>query len=489
MQITKIRIHPCIGIARVGNSPSEFFVGPELVGDHTPPEGGYKDSRHRVKRQAVRFRLYGYDENDALVKEITAADAAIEWTVHVANKKAEWVQFQGPEAKTDKSLKRNPKVKDRDSLIIDPGPRSLHGVKKTALFETGKFLSKTVPLGEMRTDQHSRLLVLGGFGKSDSPNNARIKHWANNDGWHDDISDGPVLARVELNGRQAPIEAVPAWVICAPPKFAPPLTSIITMYDTLLQKAIENGWLSEPPNPSFTNDIYPILIRAVDMKWVSAMAAPHHSTLSDVIPPPGTGPARQAIFERLRDPSIPLDQTSDGDMPMIWSDIYNSAGHDSSQPLTKIQYNMMRKWKDGSFTNDWAGPPVPTTEITPQGLDRAALEACVGGAFYPGIEASWMVRDTYTFSEPFRLDHSSLGPGDVTKQMAVPWQTDFYDCSIDGELAWWPAVRPDDVFPVGRRKQVKWTRNLVRSGNQMIARWHKLGFVVQEAENYVEKRN
>jgi hypothetical protein len=88
------------------------------------------------------------------------------------------------------------------------------------------------------------------------------------------------------------------------------------------------------------------------MKWMSAMAAPHHSTLSDVIPPPGTGPARQVIFERLRDPSIPLDQPSDGDMPMIWSDIYNSAGHDSSQPLTKIQYNIMRKWKNGSFTND-----------------------------------------------------------------------------------------------------------------------------------------
>jgi hypothetical protein len=119
---------------------------------------------------------------------------------------------------------------------------------------------------------------------------------------------------------------------------------------------------------------------------VSAMAAPHHSTLSDVIPPPGTGPARQVIFERLRDPSIPLDQPSDGDMPMIWSDIYNSAGHDSSQPLTKIQYNIMRKWKNGSFTNDWAGSPVPTREITPH---RAALEACVMRSNYYGRETRW----------------------------------------------------------------------------------------------------
>lgn len=488
MAITKIRIHPAIGIARLGNSPTEFFIGPELPSDHTPPKGGYKDARHRIKRQAARFRLFGYDENNALVKEITATDATIEWNVHLANKKAEWIQFQGPQAQTDPSLRRNPKVADRNSLIIDPGPRSLYGPNRAKRLDTGKFLGKTVPLGEMRTDRQGHLLVLGGFGKSDSPSNARIKHWANNDGWHDDISDGPVLAKVKLKGMGAPIQAVPSWVICAPPKFAPPIDNIITMYDTLFQKAVEMGWLSEPNKPSFTNDIYPILIRAIHARWVSAMAAPHHSTLSSVIPPPSTGPARQAIFERLRDPSIPLDQTSDGDMPMIWSDIYNSAGHDSSEPLTKTQYNIMSKWKDGDFTNDWAGPPVPATQISPQGLDRAALEACVGGALYPGIEASWMLRDTYVFSEPFRLNHSSLAPGDVTKQMAVPWQTDFYDCSIDGQLAWWPAARPDDVFPEGSSNQVKWTRNLVHSGNQMIVRWHKLGFVVQDADNYVEKR-
>lgn len=488
MSITKIKIHPAIGIARLGNSPTKFFIGPELPGERKPPKGGYKDARHRIKRQAAHFRLFGYNENDALVKEITATDATIEWTVHLANKKAEWVQFQGPESQTNPGLKRNPKVADRNSLIIDPGPRSLSGPNRAKRFDTGKFLGKTVPLGEMRTDRQGRLLVLGGFGKSDSPSNAQIKHWANNDGWHDDISDGSVMAKVMLKGANSPILAVPSWVICAPPKFAPPIDNIITMYDTLFQKAVEMGWLSEPTKPSFNNDIYPILVRAIHAKWVSAMAAPHHSTLSNVIPPPSTGAARLAIFERLRDPSIPLDQTSDGDMPMIWSDIYNSAGHDSSEPLTKTQYNIMRKWKDGNFIDDWAGPPVPATQISPQGLDRAALEACVGGAFYPGIEASWMLRDTYAFSEPFRLSHSSLTPGDVTKQMAVPWQTDFYDCSIDGNLAWWPAARPDDVFPEGSSKQVKWTRNLVHSGNQMITRWHKLGFVVQEAENYVEKR-
>ncbi len=488
MPITTVKIHPSIGIARLGNSPAEFFIGPELPGDRRAPKGGYKDASHRIKRQAARFRLFAYDENDALVKEITVPDAAIEWTVHLANKKAEWVQFQGTDAQTDPSLRRNPKVTDRASLIIDPGPRSIQGLSKRAHFDTGEFLGKTVPLGEIRTDRHGRLLVLGGFGTSNSPKHARIVHWANNDGWHDDVSDGPVTAKVTLKGTNSPLMAAPSWVICAPPKFAPPIDNIITLYDTLFEKAVENGWLSEPDKPSFTNDIYPILIRAIHAKWVSAMAAPHHSTLFSVIPPPTTAAVRQAIFERLRDPSIPLDQSSDGDMPMIWSDIYNSAGHDSSQPLTKTQYNAMKKWKDGNFANDWVAPPAPTTQISPAGLDRAALEACVGGAFFPGIEGSWMLRDTYAYSEPFRLDQTFLGPGDVTKQMAVPWQTDFYDCSIDGNLAWWPAARPDDVIPEGQKKQVAWTRGLVRNGKEMIARWHKLGFVVQKGKTYVERR-
>ena len=32
-------------------------------------------------------------------------------------------------------------------------------------------------------------------------------------------------------------------------------------------------------------------------------------------------------------------------------------------------------------------------------------------------------RDTYAFSEPYRLEQTFLSAGDVTKQMAVPWQT------------------------------------------------------------------
>ena len=501
--ITLIKIHPAIGIARIGNSRTEFFIGPEKPGVHTRPKGGYKDAQGRVKRQAARFRLFGYDQKGKLVKEITRADATIEWTVHLANRKAAWKEFDGLNPNTPL---RNAGVASRTSLVIDPGQRTITGPSQAATFDTGTFVGVTVPLGEIRTDKRGRLLVLGGFGNSGSPNHKPLQHWANNDDWHDDVSDGPVNATVTLKSSDRTLDAVGGWVICAPPSFAPPLDHIITLYDVLLHVAVDKLGLKLPVKTSFTKDIYPLLDRAINTKWVSAMVAnphahqhghasmhghgahpsatPAHASFKAVIPPPGTGAARKGIFDKLRNPALPYNQDSgESDMPMIWSDYYLAG---KNEPLTKVQYGYMKKWKNGNFINDWHGRPKAPKQITPGGLDRAALEGCVGAAVYPGIEASWLLRDVYTFSEPFRLDPTNLEAGDITKQMAVPWQADFYDCTQDGDLAWWPAQRPDDVFPEAGGPQVPWIRQHVTSPFGMVKNWYKLGFVVKKGAKYVE---
>jgi hypothetical protein len=170
-------------------------------------------------------------------------------------------------------------------------------------------------------------------------------------------------------------------------------------------------------------------------------------------------------------------------MPMIWSDHYPKKGN---QPLTRIQYAIMKKWRNGKFINDWKSPPKPAMKITPAGLDRAALEACVGGAFYPGLEAGWFLRDRYAYLEPFRLDQTNLCAGDVTKQLAVPWQADFTECTQEGELAWWPAQRPDDVFPEAGGPQVPWIRDIVSGSEDMVANWQRLGFVVKKGSKFLE---
>ena len=500
MTIDTIKIFPSIGIARLGNSPNEYFIGPEIPGVHAPPSGGYKDSSCRIKRQAARFRVFGY-EGGVLKQEITMDNAEIKWTVELANTKAEWKTFKG--VKNPNSPRRNPNVSDRSSLRITPGPRTLDDPNEKSTFDTGSFLDDPDPiyLGEIQTDVDGRLLVLGGLGKSRSPHDTDLSGFADNDDWYDDVSDGPVTASVRLKGTNEWTQAVSAWVICGPPKYVPAIEHMITLYDTLLQVAIDKlGAISllPPEPPSFTKDIYPLLIRAMNLKWVSKIAAVMHSTFQSVIPPPGRPEDRIAIFKRLRNPDTdPHIQIEKQDMPKIWSDFYPE--RDSSnrlpinQALTKIQYHILQQWKDGLFNNDWNGTPVSETEITPDGLTRAALESCVGGPLYPGIETSFMTRDNYPFIEPFRLDTTivdastgiRLSAGDLTKQMAVPWQADFYECNFES-LQWWPAQRPEYVFTTSGGRQKSWTRDIIDDAKGMIQNWHKLGFVVQQGQKYVE---
>lgn len=487
-RIAAIKIHPAIGIARLGNSPDEFFIGPERPGVHARPRGGFRDFHGRIKRQAARFRLFAYDRKGKVLGEITATDAQIEWTVHLANTKAEWKEFDGL---NPNAPRRNADVVNRTSLIIDPGARTITGRNQSARFDTGKFLGTAVKLGEIRSDAKARLVVLGGMGRSSSPTGQPLTTFANNDGWHDDVSDGPVNATVTLKKGGQIFHGLGAWVIVGPPSFAPAIDHVITLYDCLLQVAVDKLGLILPAKPSFTRDIFPILQRATHMKWVSGMIThppegdgPAHTTLPNVIPPPGSPADRKKIFDRLRDPATPGSDPSEGsDMPMIHSDFYPA---ESNQPITRVQYEALRKWKNGKFINDWHGPLAGQKSVTPKGLDRAGLESCVGGAFYPGIEGSWFLRDVYTYVEPFRLNTGGLEPGDVTKQMAVPWQADFTDCAQDGDLAWWPAARPDDVFPESGGPQVPWTRGIVNSTTDMVKRWHRLGFVLKNGAKFLE---
>ncbi|MEE4273620.1 MAG: LodA/GoxA family CTQ-dependent oxidase, partial [Thermoanaerobaculales bacterium] len=137
--IVRIRIHPGIGVARLGNS-DEFFIGPEAPGqvvdpggsDGPGPGGGtYRDRQMRLKRQAQRFRIYGYDASGKVVTEINSTleqVQGIQWRVHVRNMKAANYAFQGPYL-FDPGKYRNPSIQgdaskpiERDQLIIDPGP-------------------------------------------------------------------------------------------------------------------------------------------------------------------------------------------------------------------------------------------------------------------------------------------------------------------------------------------------------------------------------
>lgn len=533
-RIAYCAIHPAVGVARVGDSPDEYFLGPEQPGAEESP-ASYKDQAGRVKRQAVRFRVFGYDESDTVIGELTADDAEIAWTVHLVNRKGAAQPFTSAAG----TGRRNDKVADRASLVIDPGPRTVTG-RQTAgqLFDTGTFLGKPVPLGELRTDDEGRLIVLGGFGHSGSvPEDQPLPSFADNDGWHDDTADGPVTATVTQDGR--PIEVRGAWIVVAPPDFAPGVGNLVTLYDVMEDVAVENGLLAERKEVSFERDVAPVLARAMGYQWVNQSATRGHRRAVDLgkgaervgdflekdhlalLSDPGEkgAKARRQVFAVIRQPPAEADeatarrQATAAFMPQLSGD-GGTATPGRPQTwftVTKLQYRRLAQWADGQFT---AGAPEEPP-AGPAALDRAALEACVGGPFFPGIEMSSRVRDPQTYAQAFRFK-SELPPGSLTERMAVPWQADFTDC----RHFWWPAQRPDDVivdqdylavtaalFPDGDnpRRPIsttafprwRWDRGIGdslptsldagrrsdRRHREMVNEWSQLGFVTPAADD------
>jgi hypothetical protein len=200
--------------------------------------------------------------------------------------------------------------------------------------------------------------------------------------------------------------------------------------------------------------------------------------------------ARGRIFRRVKNPAAP----SQGDMPAL-------PGGDLPMTVTEVQYRRLARWADGQFEADWPGeePKPPGLDRLPLGkqpaaLDRAALESCVGGGFFPGIEVGRIMCGLppesfpYESERPFRIN-AKLPPGTLTERMAVPWQADFHDCATEGGSGdWWPGQRPNEVFHGTARIEwmpSQWART------DMLEQWSKLGFVVKDhttdVDRYVEE--
>lgn len=351
------RIHPAVGIARLGDSPDDFCISPErpaqrpiecdndgnaVNGD--APVKHFKDRKGRIKRQAARFQIFVYDAEHPEGRPLKIGDPVegggnrgklvdIQWRVQLANKKAAWFTFDGLRGEAgypkDAPL-RNAAITDpvaRQKLVIDAGPQAVDATgKRKASFSrdgnpayavnfppTGMVPNDIDTLGEMMTDDHGRLLVLGGHGNSGSFlsgfGHPRIDSYANSDGWFDDISDGPVMARlVMMEERVDALRYVdveyPAWVLVGYPRYAPEVLDMITLDDVVEDMSIRDfayrtdmygtaGTFDAPPKidptdtpallhwkagpvqwnpayrPWFWRDIWPILFRADEFSYFS----------------------------------------------------------------------------------------------------------------------------------------------------------------------------------------------------------------------------
>jgi hypothetical protein len=503
-------IYPPLGIARVGNS-DEYYIASELPGQPAVPPDGYKDKTGRVKKQAVLFRIYGLDANGQVVQEITAADKAkINWRVHVANRKAGWYQFMnaldlGSLAIPGAFRNVNMTGADRDKLIIDPGPRSISGQNISGpdyQFNTGKFFDKEVPLGEVRTDEQGRLLVFGGEGNSASFDGRKANTFANNDGFHDDVSDGTVRATVTYNGQT--FEADAAMVAITPPNFGQGLFAVVTMYDVVTDLYIRSGWAKGPGKIFFYEHIYPILERTVQTQWVNegfyflfGQNSPSNFTAEELLqqlsdPSEKNRALRMKILGWYRSPEG--EHYEPAKIPPFYGDAFGDYEElpNVDLPLTHAQYEYMQRWAEGDFETGVPQVIVPFEKLTPkqqvEALTRAPLEECLGGPFHPGIEITWPFRNLIFWDKPYRLkilpeDQSpsddygpeltadialskggpldGSGPGSLTRWMGVPWQTDEASCLSGYNVSlyltlpsFWAARVPNQVLPEDSYKRL-----------------------------------
>lgn len=441
-KVARLAIFPALGICRVGGSP-DFFYAPEVPGLPALADGRYKDGRERLKKQAQRFRVYAFNAAGEVLREITAAEARIDWSVQVANTKGAWYGFNNPLDNGELApglpgALRNASITDwkqrAEMLVIDAG---VHGISGQGINRrgddpahemAGRFWARDrVKLGALGTDEAGRLIVFPGDGVAHSavPNNP-ITNFSDNDGWHDDWCDGPVEARVTFRDGSV-VEAENAWVACCGPDFAPEIPPFVSLYDVMRDVALDAGWLPEPKPPySFRRDIYPFFRALSLMQWVAAAAAMdrQYVEVGDFGDPayvrrladPGAAnrELRQKVFAAFRDPGKDpvTDPQQQYKLPYMLGDGINYAG--SALRWFRIparQYAMLQAWADGAFVAD-LDPAAPEPAIgfdaiplaqQPEALDRAALAPCSGGAFHPGVELTWTLRHRELFRGPFRI--------------------------------------------------------------------------------------
>lgn len=664
------KIHPAIGIARLGNSP-QFYLAPETTGglpiecnsDGTvdgpeQPVTRFKDAQQRIKRQGARFRVFVYDDTSPGGREAQIGDTVevlnpktgqllkgtltdVSWKVYLANKKSSWYEFKqtaGEHGYAPDHRLRNAGIQDADSrqrLIIDPGPQTVSSTGTTsAQFAQGQNpgVPQTFPpplqpssittLGEIMAHpqgKFARLVVLGGNGNSGSVMQGLgqpvIKNFANNDGWFDDVSDGPVTAQLLVNvtsidGRLIPPADLPqstkvavdasSWVVVGYPRYAPEIVDVVTMDDVVYDLSIRNFAFNTyiygtppfqcdapPPSdlavwrqsarwnpnyyPYFWRDVWPILSRPFDYQWVMDFdpltgGDPHETARGSggnmdpdqiSIPPfHGEDPQerdyrtqhRRFVYHMLRQPGgenllqVPVNPTDPRFLPYAMPFLCGDNPLDNTAPskflrLTETQLFILHQWAEGKFINEKLeelppAPPQPGVE-----LDRGSLGNMLGGAFCPGGECCWIIRNPAIYSGSYRIHPAAsytpgglsqpaavagasatanlaagLEPGDLTKYDAVPWQADFNECStqmidityedwnkiypastgdpvvpVQQLTYWWPAHRPMQVNtflgPPGSHNygsgQFSPTPQNHTGDFQMVTAWANLGFVLR----------
>lgn len=471
------------------------------------------------------------------------------WMVHVANKKANnysitsahgsedgIVSYQNgnfPPARNKEQFGENLATRTRlTDLVIDPGPRTIASSAKASppvvhfsrasqpsyVDKNGQVVplakypvsfpddhdftlfnpnGPITTLGELTIEKETgRLIVLGGYGlacgweKDGKP--PALDDAIDNDNWFDDVSDGPVNATVVFED-DTRVEAVGGWVVTTDPAYAPQTRNVVSTWDDMFNTWVEelnlvpslyaNGQYNPDYQPSFQDEVLPILHAAMLQQWNTNLpqaAIRGHQFMGHIT---AADDPQQKIpnFKKLiRDPNQQEQSAEGGMMPLSLGDAMKSF-----LSVSKTQYFMLSQWYNRHYSKE------SVTFGPGEAVDRAVLQNCLGGRYSPGIELTFIVRDTNLYRQdwqgrvgPFRINQEALDysnaddtepflgvgyvplrtapvqPGDLSKFMALPWHTDYNSCAThepdpnpmgNNTLFWsWPAQRPVAVYPADK---------------------------------------
>lgn len=468
------RIFPPIGIARLGAS-ADFFLSPEVPGSGPGDlqTGGalaevttYKNSdKKQIRKQGARFHLFESANGIDWLPANLPSMAVVEWTVHLVNKKSAVMRPDDPPTAPQRPI-IDP---SRATQLIDPGKVTVSGNSQTSAslvgtFKVGATFSANVQLGQLKTDGRGRLIVLGGSGKSEAPPGTPLGgSYYKNPNWYDDVADGPVTASIRMTPTSTPIDAEGgAWVVVAPPDYAPDVNGLVTLYDVIRQVGIDDFGLALPLQPSFDLDVAPIIERATRLQWVHDDATWASPDLVDA-------------HIRTKDTANKVFRQSVMDLILSAESIFQ--GHTNALgprfEFRDAQKQILTAWVNGNCDLTAASPGATPTA---SGLTKASLESAVGQGFCPGIEAGIIVLDNTIYRTPFdfRISHSSVAAGDLTALMAQPWQADFLKCNT----RWWPTQRPD-IAPQSSGLPKNWVRGAT-THQKLVDNANRLGIIAKQ---------
>jgi len=602
---TRFRIYPSIGVARLGNGPAEkehVIFSPEIPWANLfETDNHYLMPDGKIKKQAQRFYIYECDRSGKPVSQIDPADYDIRWSAEVANKKPFWYDFNNsldlsivsrnrnvsPDFARNKlapgigAAQRNPNVLDmgqrlphgynyRKELVNNPpavsvdqqNPRqSILGQFPNPRRGRESLLAKSlgteavqVGLGTIEYDGGT-LIFYAADGVSASLNPSDLNtDFADNSNWYDDICDGRITATITSRSTGATYNLndaeSAAWVVTAPPDYAPQIQPISTLYDIIC------GAGTDKYEPEFSL-VFPMLYRLYRMQWVNLgdFLAPSFREVIEKLTADGKleylfkkNPKREAdavrekIFNLFRNPAypilnepiIPSSSTTGIDnrgvgttelmLPYYPGDGINYPGSPAQWfAVPPLLYDQLKKWMEGDFKP----MRLPHSNIDAIGevfrkqyldaakderkkpllMTRAVLETLYGGGFHPGVEVTWPMRHNVMYAEnvevyedvtenfglfglrEIRINAATpaeqqeiyyndfgfqmisediresmethhkkhwlwkITPGDLTKWMGIPWQSDAGSCQavyVDKQYpipAWWAANLPVHVLP------------------------------------------